>query len=40
MSAWVSYDLGTENQNLLSFVTIHPGVDVRNYGSVFLLAAH
>lgn len=40
MGAWISYGLGTENQNLPSFVTIHPGVDVRNYGSAFLPAAH
>ncbi|HSH92557.1 MAG TPA: DUF1501 domain-containing protein [Roseimicrobium sp.] len=38
MGAWISYGLGTENQNLPGFVTIHPGVDVRNYGSAFLPA--
>ena len=39
MGAWISYGLGTENQNLPSFVSIHaPGV--RTYGSGFLPAAH
>ncbi len=39
MGAWVSYGLGTENQNLPSFVSIHaPGV--RTYGSGFLPAQH
>jgi hypothetical protein len=40
MGAWVSYGLGTENQNLPSFVTIHPMADVRYYGSAFLPAVH
>lgn len=40
MGAWISYGLGTENQNLPSFVTIHPMSDVRYYGSAFLPAAH
>ena len=40
MGAWISYGLGTENQNLPSFITIHPPSDVRNYGSAFLPAAH
>lgn len=39
MGAWISYGLGTENQNLPSFVTIHPG-GVRSYGSGFLPAMH
>ncbi len=39
MGAWVSYGLGTENQNLPSFVTIQPG-GVREYGSAFLPAIH
>lgn len=43
MGAWVSYGLGTANQNLPSFVTIcptslHGGVD--NFGSAFLPAEH
>jgi hypothetical protein len=39
MGAWISYGLGTENQNLPSFVSIHtPGV--RTYGSGFLPAVH
>lgn len=39
MGAWISYGLGTENQNLPSFVSIHaPGV--RTFGSGFLPAAH
>ncbi len=39
MGAWISYGLGTENQDLPSFVSIHaPGV--RTYGSGFLPAAH
>ncbi len=40
MGAWVSYGLGTENQNLPGFVTIHPQPDVRYYGSAFLPASH
>lgn len=40
MGAWISYGLGTENQDLPSFVTIHPQSDVRYYGSAFLPAAH
>lgn len=40
MGSWISYGLGTENQNLPSFVTIHPQSDVRYYGSAFLPAAH
>jgi hypothetical protein len=40
MGAWFSYGLGTENQNLPSFITIHPDSDVRTYGSGFLPAAH
>ncbi|HWE03696.1 MAG TPA: DUF1501 domain-containing protein [Tepidisphaeraceae bacterium] len=40
MGAWVSYGLGTENQNLPSFLTIHPGSDIRTYGSGFLPAVH
>ena len=40
MGSWISYGLGTENQNLPSFITIHPEPDVRGYGSAFLPAAH
>ncbi len=40
MGAWASYGLGTENQNLPSFISIHPFSDVRTYGSGFLPAAH
>lgn len=39
MGSWISYGLGTENQNLPGFVTIHPG-GVRSYASAFLPAAH
>ncbi|MFN9979092.1 MAG: DUF1501 domain-containing protein, partial [bacterium] len=39
MGSWISYGLGTENQNLPSFMTIHPG-GVRTYGSSFLPAIH
>lgn len=39
MGAWISYGLGTENDNLPSFISIHaPGV--RTYGSGFLPAKH
>jgi len=43
MGSWVSYGLGTENQNLPSFITIcptslHGGVD--NFGSAFLPNIH
>ena len=40
MGAWISYGLGTENENLPSFISIHPPGDVRTYGSSFLPAAH
>lgn len=40
MGSWISYGLGTENQNLPGFVTIHPDADTRLYGSGFLPAAH
>src|SRR5262245_20088629 len=33
MGSWLSYGLGTENENLPSFITIHPASDVRTYGS-------
>ncbi|MFO1095332.1 MAG: DUF1501 domain-containing protein [Planctomycetaceae bacterium] len=40
MGSWISYGLGTENDNLPSFVTIHPPEDVRTYGASFLPAFH
>lgn len=40
MGAWASYGLGTENQDLPSFISIHPFSDVRTYGPGFLPAAH
>ena len=40
LGAWVSYGLGTENQNLPSFITINPPSDVRNHGAAFLPAIH
>lgn len=42
MGAWVSYGLGTENQNLPGFVTICPSQGnggPRNYGTAFLPAS-
>ena len=40
MGSWISYGLGTENQSLPGFLTIHPGIDTRLYGSSFLPASH
>lgn len=43
MGAWISYGLGSENENLPSFVTIRPTMGhggVRNFGSAFLPAEH
>jgi hypothetical protein len=43
MGAWIGYGLGTENQNLPSFVTINPTLGhggVQNFGSAFLPAEH
>lgn len=40
MGAWVSYGLGSENDNLPGFISIHPESDVRTYGSAFLPASH
>jgi hypothetical protein len=40
MGSWISYGLGSENEDLPSFITIHPPNDVRSYGSSFLPAAH
>ncbi len=39
MGSWISYGLGTENQNLPSFITIHPK-GIRTYDSAFLPAVH
>jgi hypothetical protein len=43
MGAWVSYGLGTENQNLPAFITIQPTLGhggVQNFGAAFLPAKH
>ena len=43
MGAWVSYGLGTENENLPSFVTINPPPTKggpRNYSNAFLPTIH
>jgi hypothetical protein len=43
MGAWVSYGLGSENENLPSFITINPTLGhggVQNFGSAFLPAQH
>ena len=43
MGAWVSYGLGTDNQNLPGFITICPTSmhgGVTNYGTAFLPATH
>ncbi len=43
MGAWVSYGLGSENQNLPAFITICPTLahgGVNNWGAAFLPAAH
>ncbi|MFK5924477.1 MAG: DUF1501 domain-containing protein [Verrucomicrobiota bacterium] len=43
MGAWVSYGLGTENQNLPGFITICPtslNGGVNNFGSAFLPPVH
>ena len=40
MGSWVSYGLGTENENLPSFISIQPPADTRMYSSSFLPAAH
>jgi len=43
MGAWVSYGLGTENQNLPSFITVNPTLGhggVGNWSSAFLPAVH
>jgi hypothetical protein len=43
LGSWLSYGLGTENQNLPSFITICPTSlhgGVNNFGSAFLPASH
>ena len=40
MGSWLSYGLGTENQQLPSYVTILPGEGERNFSSAFLPAIH
>ncbi len=43
LGSWLSYGLGTENQNLPSFITICPSSlhgGVNNYGAAFLPAIH
>ena len=43
MGSWISYGLGTENQNLPSFITVNPTLGhggVGNYSSGFLPAVH
>ncbi len=43
MGSWISYGLGTENQNLPSFITIQPTTGhggVANWSSAFLPAVH
>ncbi len=43
MGAWISYGLGSENENFPSFITINPTLGhggVRNFGSAFLPPIH
>jgi hypothetical protein len=40
MGSWIDYGLGSENDDLPGFVTIHPDADVRTYGAAFLPARH
>ncbi len=43
MGSWISYGLGTENENFPSFITITPTLGhggVRNFGSAFLPPIH
>ncbi|HIC76057.1 MAG TPA: DUF1501 domain-containing protein [Candidatus Poseidoniales archaeon] len=40
MGSWLSYGLGTENQQLPSYFTILPGEGERNFSSAFLPAIH
>jgi hypothetical protein len=43
LGSWISYGLGTENENLPSFITMNPTLGhggVQNFGAAFLPAAH
>ena len=40
LGSWISYGLGTQNEDLPSFITVHPPGDPRVYGSSFLPAMH
>ena len=40
MGAWLSYGLGSENQQLPAYITILPGEGEDNYSSAFLPAIH
>ncbi len=43
MGSWISYGLGSENQNMPSFITMNPTLGhggVQNFGSAFLPAIH
>jgi hypothetical protein len=40
MGSWIGYGLGSENDDLPGYITIHPPADVRTYGSGFLPAAY
>ncbi len=43
MGSWISYGLGSENEDLPSFITINPSLGhggVRNFGSAFLPPVH
>ncbi|MEQ1827677.1 MAG: DUF1501 domain-containing protein [Pirellula sp.] len=43
MGAWISYGLGSQNENLPSFITINPTLGhggVQNFGAAFLPAEH
>ncbi|MGK0186811.1 MAG: hypothetical protein ACI9R3_002594 [Verrucomicrobiales bacterium] len=39
MGSWIGYGLGSENDDLPAYLTIHPQADVRTYGSGFLPAS-
>lgn len=40
LGAWIGYGLGSENDNVPGFISIHPDSDVRARGSAFLPAMH
>ncbi len=40
MGSWVGYGLGSENEDLPAYITIHPPADVRTYGAGFLPASY